>query len=898
MLRFRAVACVCSLVALLAATGCGGKSNPTGNEAGSPAIIAFAVTPGTAGPGQTVNFSWAAANATTFSVSPAINQPNQSLPLQSAAYSFDTTGLTQTTTFNATATTGSSQATASVVLNIVPVTLTASPTTVSAGGTVTLTYGGPNNGSSWALITVGNNTPTPLPAPTCSGNSCMGTYTAGPISTTTTFQVAATGPAGGQSVSPQVMITVANAPAVTSFAVSPAIAGPGEFVNFSWTTVNATAFSVTPAINQDEQTLPVNTPAFSYNTNGLTQTTTFMAVAISGMTQSPPVSLVLTMVPVTLSASSMNIEAGQPVTLTFGGPNNGSTWSLVTIGNNNPIQLPTPTCSGNSCTGTYSTGPLSSNTTFQVVAAGPAGGQAYSPQVTITVGSPTTVTLTAQPSTVPPGGAVTLSWTTQNASAISINNGVGNVTPVNMGSYCCVHPTQTTTYTATATSIYPGAPPVMASVVVTVSTGGLSNLNHIIYMLQENRALDNYFGVLAEYRVNHNPPIQGAQLSDFNDLHTLPSGYQICNPQGQCFGPFHARTECIENLSPAWDETHYDMDLVGNNWLKLTDQSKYKMDRFLDTTLSGGSGDKYDPTHSRPLGYYDQTDLPFYYELATQFTTSDTWYSPIPANTVPNRMYLFAATSYGHGYAPTSPSDPAWQRPTIFRALTDAGITWRYYYQDNSVFLANWADWNDPQIQGNVRNIQEYYNILASPNADTQLPQVVFIERASATGLDEHPVNNVQKGAADVQNVITALFNSKAWPDSAFILTYDEGGGLFDHVGPILVTPPDDILPVDLQGHTQGYFNVTGFRIPVIVISPWSKPQTIVHLQTDYTAILHLIEERFNVPALTQRDATSGDMADPTNGFFDFSAPNLLQVPPLPTQPTNGTCNYQLEGHP
>ncbi len=66
--------------------------------------------------------------------------------------------------------------------------------------------------------------------------------------------------------------------------------------------------------------------------------------------------------------------------------------------------------------------------------------------------------------------------------------------------------------------------------------------------------------------------------------------------------------------------------------------------------MSGGTGDQYDPTHTRPLGYYDQTDLPFYYELATQFATSDTFYSPIPANTVPNRMYLFAATSYGHGY--------------------------------------------------------------------------------------------------------------------------------------------------------------------------------------------------------------------------------------------------------
>jgi phospholipase C len=340
------------------------------------------------------------------------------------------------------------------------------------------------------------------------------------------------------------------------------------------------------------------------------------------------------------------------------------------------------------------------------------------------------------------------------------------------------------------------------------------------------------------------------------------------------------------------------MDLVGGDWMTLTNKSQFLMDKFLFTTLSGGTGDQYDPTHTRPLGYYDQTDLPFYYELATQFTTSDTWYSPLPANTVPNRMYLFAGTSWGHGYPPTDPNDPAWQRPTFFRALTNAGITWRYYYQDNSVFLANWADWNDPQIQGNVRNIQEYYNILASPNADTELPQVIFIERASSTGLDEHPANNVQTGSADAQNVINALLNSAAWPDSAFILTFDEGGGLFDHVGPILVNPPDDQLPTDLNGHTQGLFNVTGFRVPVIVVSPWSKAHTVTHMPTDYTAILKLIETRFNVPALTDRDATAADMTDPTNGFFDFTSPQMLQVPPLPTQPTNGTCNYQVESSP
>ena len=690
-------------------------------------------------------------------------------------------------------------------------------------------------------------------------------------------------------------------PTITSFSLTPAVAASGQWINFSWATANATSFTVIPTIAGDDQALPLQATSFT-DTGAPTTTTTFEATASNSQGSSPPSPATLTIVPMTLTATPTTIPAGGTVLLSYSGPNNNSTaWTLTATGSA-PVSLTPTTCSGNTCSGTYTTGPLNANTTFQVSTTGPVGGQAFSPNVAITVEQPTTLTFMASPTVVQPGGAVTLSWTTANAATVSIDQGIGQVAPplpVGAGAYCCAHPTQTTTYTATATSIYPGTPPVTATATVTVSTGGISNLNHIIYFVQENRAFDNYFGQLAQYRVNHQPPIPGAQLSDVNDLHTLPADYTINNPSGQPFGPFHARTECIENLSPSWDETHYDMDLVGNDWLNLTLNSQYKMDRFLDTTLSGGSGDQYDPTHSRPLGYYDQTDLPYYYELATQFATSDTFYSPIPANTVPNRMYLFSGTSYGHAFPPQDPNDPAWQRPTFFRALTQAGISWRYYYQDNSVFLANWADWTDPQIQGNVRNIQEYYNILASPNADQQLPQVVFIERASATGLDEHPDNNVQTGAADVQTIITALLNSAAWPDSAFILTYDEGGGVFDHVGPILATPPDDLTPTDLgTNDQQGLFNVTGFRVPVIVISPWSKPHNVSHTPMDYTAMLKLIETRFNVPPLTQRDATAGDMADPNSGFFDFTSPQMLTVPPLPTQPTNGVCDMHLEGHP
>ncbi len=668
-------------------------------------------------------------------------------------------------------------------------------------------------------------------------------------------------------------------------------------MNFSWASTNGQAFNVTPEIVQDDQTLPLTASTYLYNTNGLARTTRFQATTTFGVSTSAPSSATLTIVPVTLSASTIAIPAGQSVTLNYSGPNNNSTWELHSSNSDTPISL-AHTCSGNTCSGSYQTGPLAAATMFSVSLEGPdpTGGEAYSPRVVVRVQQPTTLTFHTQAQGEESGGGVVLSWNTTNASSVTVD-GVGQLKPVASGSYCCVYPKKTTTYTATAIPIYAGTPPVVATSTLTVSAGNISNLNHIIFMLQENRAFDNYFGNLAEYRVNHNPPIQGAKLSDVNDLHTLPPGFQLCNPNNLCYPPFHARTECTENLSPGWDETHFDMDLASNDWLHLTQNSVFKMDQFLDVDWADWWG-TYDPQHTRPLGYYDQTDVPYYYELATQFTTDDSWYSPVASNTVPNRMYLFSGTSHGHGFAPTNQNDPAWNRPTIFKLLTARGISWRYYYQDNSVFLAQWADWNDPRVRYNVRNIQEYYNILASPHADRLLPQVIFIERATYTALDEHPLNNIQMGAAVVSNILNALFNSAAWPDSAFILTYDEGGGFFDHAPPLLVTPPDNLAPTDLhQFSIQALFNTTGFRVPVVVVSPWSKPQTVIHLQTDYTSILKLIEKRWDLPPLTQRDATTQDMADPQNGFFDFSSPHLLQVPPLPTQPTNGTCNYQLDDY-
>ena len=178
---------------------------------------------------------------------------------------------------------------------------------------------------------------------------------------------------------------------------------------------------------------------------------------------------------------------------------------------------------------------------------------------------------------------------------------------------------------------------------------------------------------------------------------------------------------------------------------------------------------------------------------------------------------------------------------------------------------------------------------------ESTLPSVIFIERASQSNRDEHPGANVQSGAADMANIINALIKSPSWQDSAFILAYDEGGGLYDHVRPAREVPPDSLAPKLRSTDKPGAFNQTGFRVPVIVFSPWARSSFVSHTTRDYTSILRLIEDRFSVAPLTLRDANADNMME----FFNFSGvPPLLTPPTLPAQPTNGNCQQSMEAAP
>jgi phospholipase C len=400
-------------------------------------------------------------------------------------------------------------------------------------------------------------------------------------------------------------------------------------------------------------------------------------------------------------------------------------------------------------------------------------------------------------------------------------------------------------------------------------------LKHIIYMFQENRAFDNYFSKMNEYRQIHG--ISDNAVDERNPNVALP------DIAGQPITPFHFETECHENLQPSWNSQHYDYD-------------RGKMDNFLKSGNAIGTS-TYDPNGTRAIGYYDWTDLPYYYDLAFKFATSDRWFSPVLGPTDANRMYTYGATSLGWTSSPYPPSG-GFPNYTIFDLLDRAGISWKYYYQFASpLHIPVWSIY-----QKDAGKFVPSSNYFTDLNSTSTFPQVAFIEEG---GFDEHPKPNpgttngttesVQQGELTIRGFINALMKSPVWTSSAFILSYDEGGGLADHVVPATLVPPDGIPPkVTIGQDASGLFNMSGVRVPVTVVSPWTKPHLVSHVVRDHTAILKFIETRFSLPPLTARDNASDNMTE----FFDFTAPSYLTPPTLASPVTSGACNLSLEKAP
>jgi phospholipase C len=448
-----------------------------------------------------------------------------------------------------------------------------------------------------------------------------------------------------------------------------------------------------------------------------------------------------------------------------------------------------------------------------------------------------------------------------------------------------------------------------------------SSINHIIVMVQENRSFDHYFGALRQYWADNGYPDQA-----FDGLPQFPTSSPAgpaptnlgCDPAfpapSDCIvdsaspiiTSFPLSTVCLENPSPTWNEAH--------TWFNRLNPTSGTP--LLDGFVKAAAHDSrsvgfFDQGGVRVMGYYNDVQLPYYYFMASNFSTSDTWYSPVMTRTAPNRMFMLAATSGGHVYPLNS--FPHLTEPIIFQILQNAGISWKIYVHPAANGKTDAASlFKQSYIQNftygqtilntypqNLVPISQYFTDLQNGT----LPSFGFIEPASAVSLDEHasdqdtPPNvapNIKAGANYVSTLINGLMGSSSWKDSIFILTYDEAGGFYDHVAPVPTVSPDGIAPIDLlPGDTCTVatgptcdFTYTGYRVPLIVVSPFAKKNYVSHTVADYTAVLKLVETRFGLASMTARDAAQIDMTE----FFDFSNPPWMTPPTPPAQSTSGPC--------
>src|SRR5437660_6029420 len=272
---------------------------------------------------------------------------------------------------------------------------------------------------------------------------------------------------------------------------------------------------------------------------------------------------------------------------------------------------------------------------------------------------------------------------------------------------------------------------------------GLSAINHIIFMAQENRSFDAYFGHLNDYRATLGlpPAIDG-----------MPANAANPADDGSLVTPFHLQTMCIENTSAAWATSHI-------NFNRLSDSSNTPtLDGFVVEAAAAAKFEGANDTKGiRAMGFYTHQDLISHYFLATQFGTSDRWFAPAPVETEPNRMYLVAATSVGHAHKPTSQVSGV---NTIFDLLDQKGITWKIYITDpnNDTELGFFAGFVNKH-SASIVPVAQYFTDLQNGT----LPQVSYIDPGFATGQDDPPGNNIQTGSAFSTSLITAPTNYASW---------------------------------------------------------------------------------------------------------------------------------------
>jgi len=438
-------------------------------------------------------------------------------------------------------------------------------------------------------------------------------------------------------------------------------------------------------------------------------------------------------------------------------------------------------------------------------------------------------------------------------------------------------------------------------------TGSIEDVEHIVVLMQENRSFDHYFGTLRGVRGFGDP--RPVTLANGKSVWHQPNG------TGELL-PFHPTADdlgmqFLEGLPHSWPDG----------------QAAY----------NGGKYDKWVPAKgTTTMAYLTRDDIPFHYALADRFTVCDAYHCSFIGSTDPNRYYMWTGHTGndGVGGGPVLGNEElGYDWTTYPERLEQAGVSWKIYqdigdgldaqgswgwiqdayrgnYGDNSLLYFNKyrnAQPGDPlhdkaRTGTDVKNGDGYFDVLKADVKAGRLPQISWI--AAPEAFSEHSNWPSNYGAWYISQVLDALTSNPAvWAKTALFITYDENDGFFDHVVPPL--PPAsadrgkstvdvtlDLFPGS-STRVAGPYGL-GPRVPMLVVSPWSKGGYVCSETLDHTSIVRFMERRFGVrePNISPwRRAVCGDLT----AAFDFSR---RDTGPVAVPDTDGYEPPDRERHP
>jgi phospholipase C len=389
-------------------------------------------------------------------------------------------------------------------------------------------------------------------------------------------------------------------------------------------------------------------------------------------------------------------------------------------------------------------------------------------------------------------------------------------------------------------------------------TQTLHQIHHIVVLMMENHSFDNLLGRVA-YAVRGRQHVDGltfrhGRARDFNRDATGARQFAA-----------RAGSPCQRPGVPSqsWNASHESYD-EGRN------------DGFV--RASGPVA----------MWYWDQRTLPFTYSLAEHFPIGQRYFCSVLAQTYPNRRFFFTGTASGTIATDNTTFVTPAANGTIFDRLDAHRIDWAVYYQ-NLPSAAIVPGVLTPDRAARFRTFDRF----APDVAAGRLPRFTFIDPNYTTTSEEDP-QDIQVGEQFVSRVVHSLTHAPTWRHTALFITWDEHGGYYDHVPPPRAIAPDSIAPMLGPGDAPGAYDRYGFRVPLLVVSPWARPGYVSSVVQDHTSITAFIERQWNLPAMTFRDANAHPMLE----YFDFRRPAFAEPPRLAAAPSlsPGLTRCRAEG--